>query len=59
MIILETYPEAIDRLMLLDRTETAFSQDDSENDEEKIKKAQTVYQQKKIEKEFGRNKTPF
>ncbi|XP_067203908.1 uncharacterized protein [Linepithema humile] len=46
-----TYTEALDCLILLERTETAFSQN-SEDDEEKMKKAKAVYRQKRFKKDI-------
>lgn len=58
MIISATFKEAIDRLKLLERTETAFSHD-SEDDEEKVKKAETVFRQKKLKKDVEEMKHLF
>nr|XP_012234642.1 PREDICTED: uncharacterized protein LOC105679291 [Linepithema humile] len=51
MVISGTYTEALDCLILLERTETAFSQN-SEDDEEKMKKAKAVYRQKRFKKDI-------
>ncbi|XP_011699738.1 PREDICTED: uncharacterized protein LOC105457027 [Wasmannia auropunctata] len=46
-----TYTDAVSRLLLLEKTDTAFSQD-SEDDTEKIKRAEIAYRQKTFKKTY-------
>ncbi|KYQ53674.1 hypothetical protein ALC60_04646, partial [Trachymyrmex zeteki] len=43
-----TYKNAVNRLLLLEKAETAFSQDSEDDDTEKIKKAEIIYKQKTL-----------